>query len=65
MTKHKIFFNNQMVTFDNTLEIRSPETNEVVGILPSFKKNQINSIFENAEKAFETWSAMPNQKRID
>ena len=64
MTKHKIFFNNQMVTFDNTLEIRSPETNEVVGILPSFKKNQINSIFENAEKAFETWSTMPNQKRI-
>ena len=40
MTKHKIFFNNQMVTFDNTLEIRSPETNEVVGILPSFKKTK-------------------------
>ncbi|MGL5246203.1 MAG: aldehyde dehydrogenase family protein [Mycoplasmoidaceae bacterium] len=65
MKKHKIFFNNQMVEFDNTIDIHSPETNEIVGILPAFKKHQIDSIFENAEKAFNTWSLTSQQKRID
>ncbi|MGL5591457.1 MAG: aldehyde dehydrogenase family protein [Mycoplasmoidaceae bacterium] len=65
MKKHKIFFNNQMVELDNTIEIHSPETNQIVGILPAFKKDQINIIFENADKAFNAWSMTSQQKRID
>ncbi|MGL5640197.1 MAG: aldehyde dehydrogenase family protein [Mycoplasmoidaceae bacterium] len=65
MKKYKIFFNDQMAEFENTIEIHSPETNKIVGILPAFKKDQINSIFENAEKAFNSWSSIPKQKRID
>lgn len=65
MIKHKIFFNNEMVEFDNTIEIYSPETNQIVGILPAFKKNQMEDIFEKAEKAFNSWSLTSKEKRID
>ncbi|MGL4617015.1 MAG: aldehyde dehydrogenase family protein [Mycoplasmoidaceae bacterium] len=65
MKKYKIFFNNGMRELDNTIEIRSPETNEIVGILPAFKKEQIDNIFENAERAFNIWSLKSEQERID
>ncbi len=55
--RQKCFANGQWIEAQNGsfIEVNNPATMEIVGKVPSFSAKEINSVIEDADKAFQTW----------
>lgn len=61
----RVYINGESFSLEDKIEVFSPIDNSLLGTVPSCKKEEIDMAFECANIAFEYWSLIDHEKRID
>jgi aldehyde dehydrogenase (NAD+) len=62
-TRYKNLIDGRMVDCDSTMEVLNPATEQVIGIVPSCGKDELDTAVAAARRAFKSWRKTPVDER--